>query len=246
MIIPCPNDSRSLLYHVVDLNGQTVHAYRDLGAALQMREDDQRIFIQYENTGNWLTDAPCPAPVTRPVLRPSAVPDLKGSYGPEIYFDPQGDAEWPEGCWACRIPECDTYLGATPDEALAAWEAGQAPHGKPAMSKNPVPVPPTGITFKDDVTFVTMPCISLLHLSASTQVWIGSGGDTCFMYAAHDNGFFLTVPACTAQADDEQRAEFTRLPYDLQGVFHRMQPLATHGWFMVDVDGDVVTGLPIY
>lgn len=62
-----------------------------------------------------------------PVTVPSIVSDGLGQYGPEIYFDPLKDAEWPQGCWACRIPDCDTYHGATPDEALAAWEAGQEP-----------------------------------------------------------------------------------------------------------------------
>jgi hypothetical protein len=63
--------------------------------------------------------------MNKPILRPSVVPDLKGSYGPEIYFDPQPDEEWPEGCWACWIPDGDTYHGATPNDALAAWEEGQ-------------------------------------------------------------------------------------------------------------------------
>lgn len=57
------------------------------------------------------------------VLKPSIVPDHMGNYGPEIYFDPDPDDEWPDGCWACGIPEGDKYFGATPNDALAAWEA---------------------------------------------------------------------------------------------------------------------------
>lgn len=56
-------------------------------------------------------------------LRPSIVSDLKGSYGPEIYFDPQPSDDWPDGVWMCGIPEGDHYCGATPNDALAAWEA---------------------------------------------------------------------------------------------------------------------------
>lgn len=127
MIIALPNDGRGLLYHILDLRGQTVHAYRDFDAAIRAREGDQRIAILQEPLNGlpnrWLTDVP--APDRSIVRRPSIVPDLQGTYGPELYFDPQPGADWPEGCWACRIPECDTYFGATPDAALAVWEAAQ-------------------------------------------------------------------------------------------------------------------------
>jgi hypothetical protein len=63
MIVAFPNDNRGLLYHVINLLGQTVHAYRDLDAAILAREGDQRICIQDErNPGRWLTDAPAPDP----------------------------------------------------------------------------------------------------------------------------------------------------------------------------------------
>lgn len=43
MIISYPNDGTGTLYHVVDLLGQTVHAYRDRAAAERALEGDQRI-----------------------------------------------------------------------------------------------------------------------------------------------------------------------------------------------------------
>lgn len=61
MIIAHPNDGLGLLYHLVNLTGQTVHAYRDAQAALRRREGDQRIFIQDETTKRWLTGQPGPA-----------------------------------------------------------------------------------------------------------------------------------------------------------------------------------------
>ncbi len=58
MIISLPNDGTGQLYHVVDLLGQTVHAYRDHQAAIRSLEGDQRIFIQNEATGAWLRGKP--------------------------------------------------------------------------------------------------------------------------------------------------------------------------------------------
>jgi hypothetical protein len=98
-------------------------------------------------------------------------------------------------------------------------------------------------------TLVTLPCISIRHLSEKTLEWLTARSlqaDAACMIAPHDNGFFLNVPACTAQADTEQFTEFDQLPKDLQDVFTFMQPIATHGWFMLDADGDVVPGLPVY
>lgn len=43
MIISFPDDGTGTLHHVVGLNGQTVHAYRDLAAAKRALEGDQRI-----------------------------------------------------------------------------------------------------------------------------------------------------------------------------------------------------------
>ena len=65
MIIAHPNDNRGLLYHVVNLLGQTVHAYRDLDAAVASMEGDQRIFIELVGKGRWLTGPP--TPVTMPL-----------------------------------------------------------------------------------------------------------------------------------------------------------------------------------
>lgn len=62
MIIAYPNDGQGRLYHVVNLYGNTVHAYRDLTAASRSIEGDQRIFTQIERTGEWLGSAPCVHP----------------------------------------------------------------------------------------------------------------------------------------------------------------------------------------
>jgi hypothetical protein len=66
MIIAHPNDGRGLLYHIVDLNGQTVHAYRDFDAALRSLEGDQRIAIWSNEMEYWITDPP--APLNAPTL----------------------------------------------------------------------------------------------------------------------------------------------------------------------------------
>ena len=58
MIISLPNDGKGRLYHVINLLGQTVHAYRDYDAAVRALEGDQRIFVQNEATGEWLYGAP--------------------------------------------------------------------------------------------------------------------------------------------------------------------------------------------
>ena len=60
MIITYPNDGKGLLYHVVNLLGETVHAYRDLASAKRSLEGDQRIFIQVELTGKWVGGKPVP------------------------------------------------------------------------------------------------------------------------------------------------------------------------------------------
>jgi hypothetical protein len=99
-------------------------------------------------------------------------------------------------------------------------------------------------------TLVTLPCISIRHLSEETQEWLRVRAlftdPKPFMVAAHDNGFFLNVPACAARATYDQITEFSQIPPDLSNVFLFMQPLATYGWCMLDVDGDVVPSLPTY
>lgn len=78
MIIAHPNDQRGLLYHIVDLDGQTVHAYRDFDAALRSREGDQRIAILQEpingKENRWLTDVPAPDPA---IKRQAAAAELR-------------------------------------------------------------------------------------------------------------------------------------------------------------------------
>lgn len=93
----------------------------DYDLALAIRVQDQ-IFAQLE-----LAELGNPHILANPagqVRRPSVVPNLNGEYGPEIYFDPQPSEDWPAGCWMCGIPEQDQYCGATPNDALAAWEKG--------------------------------------------------------------------------------------------------------------------------
>lgn len=100
-------------------------------------------------------------------------------------------------------------------------------------------------------TMVAIPAISILHLSHTTreEYLVGQYGDVAdglsFMVAPHDNGYFMTVPACHAQADDEQREEWATIPADLRSVFDYIAPHAMFAWFMLDVDGDVMAGLPV-
>ena len=51
MIISLPNDGTGNLYHVVNLLGQTVHAYRDRAAAERALEGDQYIQVQPKGDG---------------------------------------------------------------------------------------------------------------------------------------------------------------------------------------------------
>lgn len=62
MIISLPDDGLGKLYHVVNLLGETVHAYRDRGAARRNMEGDQRLFTQDEKTRQWEYGAPCAHP----------------------------------------------------------------------------------------------------------------------------------------------------------------------------------------
>lgn len=98
---------------------------------------------------------------------------------------------------------------------------------------------------------IQVPAISILHVSHATRsdYLVSQYGDVAddlpFMVAQHDNGYFLTVPACQAQADDEQREQFAAIPPDLRAVFDYVSPFAPFAWFMLDVDGDVMPGLPV-
>jgi hypothetical protein len=56
MIIALPNDGKGKLYHVTNLLGQTVHAYRDHAAAERSLEGQQTIRVQDEKTGAWEAD----------------------------------------------------------------------------------------------------------------------------------------------------------------------------------------------
>lgn len=88
---------------------------------------------------------------------------------------------------------------------------------------------------------ITVPAISIRHLSAVTLVWMHQGlaaNSLDFMAAPHDNGWFLVAPA----SEDHLEA----LPEDLRGLFKAASHHATHGWILLDADGDVVEGLPLY
>ena len=88
---------------------------------------------------------------------------------------------------------------------------------------------------------ITVPAISIHHLTAKTRDWIDNGWLTNsldFMCAPHDNGFFTIAPA----SEDHLEA----LPEDLRNVFKASTHHTTHGWFLLDVDGDVVPGLAVY
>jgi len=96
-----------------------------------------------------------------------------------------------------------------------------------------------------------IPSIALSHLAQAGRDFITSqygdvADDLPFMVAPHDNGYFMTVPACAAQADDEQREEFAQIPADLRAIFEYMIERAPFAWFLLDVDGDTVPELPVY
>lgn len=56
MLIDKPNDGTGRQYHVVNLLGQTVHAYLDLDAAIESLEGSQRIVVQVN--GEWFPKKP--------------------------------------------------------------------------------------------------------------------------------------------------------------------------------------------
>lgn len=104
-----------------------------------------------------------------------------------------------------------------------------------------------------EVRQIQLPALSVMHLTQSTRDWLVNiaryatdGPWGAFMVASHDNGFFLTVPACQAQSEDEQRAQWAALPSDLRAVFDRVSDHAPFAWFLLDVDGDPLPGLPVY
>lgn len=98
--------------------------------------------------------------------------------------------------------------------------------------KDLTPTPPRWPT-------ITVPAISIHHLKGSTVDWIRSmQNDLDFLAAMHDNGFFIVAPASEDHLD--------ALPEDLRAVFYASRDHATHGWLLIDVDGDVVEGLPVY
>lgn len=70
------------------------------------------------------------------VMRPSIVSDLKGNYGPEIHFDPTPCENWPNGVWMCGIPDGDHFEGATPNDAMYAWQEDAAHNSTPAGSNS--------------------------------------------------------------------------------------------------------------
>lgn len=93
---------------------------------------------------------------------------------------------------------------------------------------------------------VTIPAISVQHLTESTRAALCEPLERPFMVAPHDNGFFLNVPACQECQNEEQREEFATIPGDLRTVFDYIATYSHFGWMMLDVDGDVIPGLPVY
>lgn len=86
---------------------------------------------------------------------------------------------------------------------------------------------------------ITIPAISIRHLTRRTRKWLAARiGDLLFMAADHDNGFFLTLPMEDSYKD---------CPSDLVDLAkaYAADPPA-FGWILLDVDGDVVPGLPVY
>lgn len=103
----------------------------------------------------------------------------------------------------------------------------------------------TGDTTTQGPFPVVIPCIAYTHIKSETSLYL-LRDDLPFMSAISDEAIFLTVPACAATADDEQRKVFQGLPQDLQDVFAYMQDRAPHAWFMLSPDGDVMPNLPTY
>ena len=58
MLINKPYDKTGHEYHVVNLYGQTVHAYLSRESAERSLEGDQRIFVYHYKTQQWIGGAP--------------------------------------------------------------------------------------------------------------------------------------------------------------------------------------------
>lgn len=145
-------------------------------------------------------------------------------------------------CEACS--EGDRRANAEQARALAEEQArADAARDRAAQKTPALPLP----------TVIEVPAISIMHLKQTTRDWLtnlnryatsGPWGE--FLNASHDNGFFLTVPACQACADEEQHKQWAALPGDLRTVFDVVAPHARYAWFLLDVDGDPLPGLPLY
>lgn len=85
---------------------------------------------------------------------------------------------------------------------------------------------------------ITVPAISIHHLKGSTVDWLRRmQNDLDFLVAVHDNGLF-----CVRAGPDSRKT----LPPDLCAVMDAADEQVSHGWFLLDVDGDVVPGLALY
>ncbi len=104
-------------------------------------------------------------------------------------------------------------------------------HNRVRQILSEIPAPP------GTWTRVTVPCISIRHLRRVTLDWLKSEEGRGVISASHDSGVFLVAPG------NDNRYW---LPFDLRDVCDAADSQATHGWFMLDVDGDEVPGLPLY
>lgn len=100
-------------------------------------------------------------------------------------------------------------------------------------------------------TPITVPAISIRHLSQRTRNWLHRATapsdhtdpiELPCMIAPHDNGFFMTLPS-------EETCQAEYLPADLV-TLAKAYAVEEHwppfGWILLDVDGDVVPELPTY
>lgn len=107
--------------------------------------------------------------------------------------------------------------------------------GRPDDEPRFAPAPP----------FVTVPipCISYKHMHPDTSIWLQCALDDSRMMEPPGFIAAMVEGTCFLIAPSEGREEYAE---DLQAIFAWADKHATHGWIMLDNDGDVQPDLLTY